>query len=525
MRGLFPSTGPGRLKAARVVVSLAFFGLTALVFLDLGNVIPPALTGGILYLQFVPSLLAFAHGVGLGAVGWLVVAALTVLFGRVYCSTICPLGTFQDMVGFSAGKRRGFHFSPAGKHRYAILAATALLLLSGSGLLLNLLDPFSAFGRILADLVRPAVVVGNNLAAAALEQFGHYTVSRKQWASLTPVALGVAATTLAVVGWLAARRGRLYCNTICPLGAFLGLGARVSWLGLGIDHDRCTRCGRCEGVCKAECIDLEGRGIDAARCVACFNCLAVCPGGAVRFENRWRRAAAVREDQGRRDFLLHSGVSLLGLAGLTQNNATIMQSRPTTIPEAVTGPVCPPGSVSVERFTSICTACHLCVSVCPSRVLSPSVLEFGPSGVMQPRLDFRASYCNYECTLCTQVCPTGAILPLPPEEKKRTQLGVARFIKGNCIVVTDNTACGACSEHCPTKAVRMVPYPNPLGRPLVIPEVHADYCVGCGACEHACPTKPFKAICVDGNAVHANSKKPEPQALEIRTDDTGDFPF
>jgi ferredoxin len=515
----------GHLKAARVALSLVFFGLTALVFLDLGAVSPPAFTGGILYLQFVPSLLAFVHGAALGAAGWLFVAALTVLFGRVYCSTVCPLGTLQDAIGFVAGKRRRFHLRPGGTLRYAIVAVTALLLIGGSGLLLNLLDPFSAFGRILVDLVRPAVIVTNNIVAAALEQFGHYAVSRKQWAVLTPLAVGVAATTLVVVGWLAARRGRLYCNTVCPVGTLLGLVSRVSWLRLGINHDRCSKCRRCERVCKAGCIDLENMKVDTGRCVACCNCLAACPEGAVHFENRWRRVPPVRADQGRRDFFLHSGVSLLGLAGLVETNATVLQSKPTTIPEAVTGPVSPPGSVSIERFTSICTACHLCVSVCPSRVLSPSVFEFGPSGMMQPRLNFRASYCNYECTLCTQVCPTGAILPLAPEEKKRTQLGVARFIKENCIVLTDNTNCGACSEHCPTKAVRMVPYPNLLNRPLVIPEVHADYCVGCGACEYACPTKPFKAICVDGNPVHGKSKKPEPRALEIKIDETGDFPF
>ncbi len=515
----------GHLKAVRVALSLAFFGLTALVFLDLGNVIPPVVIDGILYLQFVPSLVAFVHGAALGAAGWLIVAALTVLFGRVYCSTVCPLGTLQDTIGFKAGKRRRYRFRPAGTLRYAILAVTALLFIGGSGLLLNLLDPFSASGRILADLVRPAVIVANNVIAASLEHFGQYAVSRKQWANLVPLAVGVAATTLVAVGWLAAKRGRLYCNTVCPVGTLLGLVSRISWLGLGIDHDRCTRCRRCERVCKAGCIDLEDMRVDTGRCVACWNCLAACPEGAVHFENRWRRAPLVRTDQGRRDFFLHSGVSVLGLAGLVETNATVLQSRPTTVPEAVTGPVSPPGSVSVERFTSICTACHLCVSVCPSRVLSPSTLEFGPSGLLQPRLDFGASYCNYECTLCTQVCPTGAILPLAPEEKKRTQLGVARFIKENCIVFTDNTNCGACSEHCPTKAVRMVPYPNLLNRPLVIPEVFADYCVGCGACEYACPTKPFKAICVDGNPVHAKSKKPEPRALEIKIDATEDFPF
>jgi len=516
---------PGHLKPVRVALSLVFFGLTALVFLDLGNVVPPSLTEGILYLQFVPSMLAFMHGAALGAAGWLVVAGLTVFFGRVYCSSVCPLGTLQDAVSFTAGKRRGHRFRPAGSLRYAIAAITALLLVGGSGLLLNLLDPFSAFGRILADLVRPAVVVTNNLAALALEQFGQYAISRKQWAVLTPHAVGVAATTLLAVGWLAARRGRLYCNTVCPVGTLLGLVSRISWLGLGIDPDRCTKCRRCERVCKAGCIDLARMRVDAARCVACYNCLAACPEGAVHLENRWRRGPVVRADQGRRDFLLHSGVSLLGLAGLVETNATVLQSRPTTIPEAVTGPVSPPGSVSIERFTSLCTACHLCVSVCPSQVLSPSILEFGPSGMLQPRLDFRASYCNYECTLCSQVCPTGAILPLAAKEKKRTQLGVARFIKENCVVFTDNTACGACSEHCPTKAVRMVPYPNPQNRPLLIPEVHADYCVGCGACEHACPTRPFKAICVDGNPVHARSKKPEPTAPEIKINDTEDFPF
>jgi ferredoxin len=515
----------GHLKTVRVVLSLGFFGLTALVFLDLASVIPPWFTGGILYLQFIPSLLAFMHGAALGAAGWLFVAALTVLFGRIYCSTVCPLGTLQDAIGFSAGKRRKFHFRPAGTLRYAIATVTALLLVGGSGLLLNLLDPFSAFGRILADLVRPAVIMTNNVVAAVLEQFGHYAVSRKQWAVLTPLAVGVAATTLVAVGWLAARRGRLYCNTVCPVGTLLGLVSRISWMGLGIDHDRCTKCGRCVRVCKAGCIDLARMRLDAGRCVACYNCLAACPEGAVHFENRWRRVPAVQADQGRRDFLLHSGVSLLGLTGLVENNATVLQSRPTTIPEAVTGPVSPPGSISIERFTSLCTACHLCVSVCPSRVLSPSLLEFGPSGLMQPRLDFRASYCNFECTLCSQVCPTGAILPLIPEDKKRTQLGVTRFIKENCVVVTDNTNCGACSEHCPTKAVRMVPYPNPLNRALFIPEVHADYCIGCGACEHACPTKPFKAICVDGNPVHARSKKPEPTAPEIKINDTEDFPF
>ncbi len=517
------------LKRLRIGVSVVFFGLIALVFLDFGNMIPTSFTRGLLYPQFIPSLLQFLHGAAFGAAGCLVVVMSAALFGRIYCSTVCPLGTLQDVIAFAARRRRkrpGFRFArPDRWLRYCIATAAILLLMAGSGLLLNLLDPFSACGRILVDLVRPAVVVINNIAAAMLEQFGVYELSRKQWAVLTPVAVGVAAATLGFVGWLAATRGRLYCNTVCPVGTLLGLVARISWLRVGIDPNACTQCKRCERVCKAGCIDLRNMAVDSSRCVGCCNCLAACPEGAVRFENGWRRVAAEQLDRGRRAFLVHSGVSLLGLAGLAETNATVLQSKPTTVPEAVTGPVSPPGSVSIDRFTVVCTACHLCVSVCPSRVLSPSLLEFGPSGMLQPRLNFRAAHCNYECTLCSEVCPTGAILPLAKEEKKLTQLGVARFIKANCVVFTDSTNCGACSEHCPTKAVQMVPYPNPLNRKLVIPAVDPDYCIGCGACEHACPTKPFKAICVDGNPVHKRARKPKPATAETKIDATADFPF
>lgn len=107
----------------------------------------------------------------------------------------------------------------------------------------------------------------------------------------------------------------------------------------------------------------------------------------------------------------------------------------------------PPGAGSIARFNQICTACSLCVSACPTQVL-------------QPFMDYETRYCNFDCHKCAEACPTGAILPLPMEEKQRTQLGVAIFVKHNCIVHTDGTDCGACSEHYPTKAVKMVPYKN-----------------------------------------------------------------
>jgi ferredoxin len=513
-----------RLKRLRVAVSLAFLAATALLFLDFGNRFA-GFAPGVLFLQFAPSLLKYIETASLGAAGFVAVLLVTLLFGRVYCSSVCPLGTLQDAVGFAA-RRRAFRFrEPGTALRHGLLAATAVLAVAGAGVLLNLLDPYSAFGRIVANLVRPAVIAVGNVLAAALEQFGVYALARERWAVPGPLSAGVAMGTLLLVAWLAASRGRLYCNAVCPVGTLLGLVARVSWVRIGIEAKACTRCRKCEAVCKAGCIDLSSMTVDASRCVACFNCLAACPHGAVGFRNAWARGApAAGTDPGRRKFLLRSGVSLLGVAGLAEPNATVLQSRPTTVPEAVTTPVSPPGSVSIERFTSLCTACHLCVSACPTRVLTPSLLEFGPLGVMQPRLNNRAGFCNYDCTVCGQVCPTGAILPQAPAEKKITQLGLAVFIRDNCVVHTDRTSCGACSEHCPTKAVRMVPYQNPLNKPLLIPEVDPQTCIGCGACEHACPTRPFRAIFVEGNAVHRRAKKPVVRKVEM-PGDGGEFPF
>jgi len=195
--------------------------------------------------------------------------------------------------------------------------------------------------------------------------------------------------------------------------------------------------------------------------------------------------------------------------------------KDSTVPEEKEFPVTPPGSLSIRNFTHNCTACSLCVSACPSDVLQPSFNEYGLTGMMQPHMDYHTGYCNFECIRCTEVCPTGSILPVPEDEKKRIQMGIAKFVKENCIVETEKTDCGACSEHCPTKAVKMVPYEE---GDLLIPEVTDDICVGCGACEFACPTTPFKAIYIDGHSIHEIAKEPEEEELEKPVGEE-EFPF
>lgn len=529
------------LKLVRVVLAMAMLLGTAFLFVDLDHALAPKAARSVLWLQFVPSLLQFVRGAALWSVGFVVVLGLTVLCGRVYCSTICPLGTLQDLFGRAPGSRRKFRFSqPRNGLRYMVLGLVVALALAGSGLLLNLLDPFSLFGRIMADLARPAVITVNNLLAMLFEQFGLYTVVRREWAVLTPVAVAVSALLLSGMYWLVRGHGRLWCTALCPVGALLGLLSAASWLRIRLNREACVACGRCERVCKAGCIDVRTLRVDTSRCVMCGNCLTVCREDAVEFGRAWKaEPPAGTATADRRNFLVRALLTVGGLAGWPDGSAQaqdpppaagsvstkkpVPASRPTTIVETRTCPVSPPGSVGVERFSSICTGCHLCVSACPSQVLSPAVLEYGSDGLLQPRLNFHAGYCNYDCTACSQVCPTGAILPIALPDKKLTQLGRAVFVRENCVVVTDETNCGACSEHCPTKAVHMVPYAGRTGRPLVIPEVTADICVGCGACEHACPTRPYRAIFVDGNAVHQRARKPV--VLKLETPQTEDFPF
>jgi len=205
---------------------------------------------------------------------------------------------------------------------------------------------------------------------------------------------------------------------------------------------------------------------------------------------------------------------------LSPNSNNKKETIPASVQINRQHPVTPPGALGQARFNSICTACHLCVSACPTQVLQPNYFLYGLNGFLQPRMDYITSFCNFECTLCGEVCPTGAILPLIKEEKKLIQIGKSNFVKENCIVYTKNTACGACSEHCPTKAVNMVRYKDKL----TIPEVNNKICVGCGACEYACPTDP-KSIYVEGNPVHLTAEKPKDVKIEKKIDYKEEFPF
>ncbi len=511
------------LRTIRIVISVFLFVLALFMFIDLTGILPPWAVNVLTSPQLIPAIVKIASG---GAVfGLAAVVILTVLFGRVYCSTICPLGTLQDFfsrLNRKRNSRRRFRFRPRNTLlHYGLLALTGALALGGSLALLNLLDPFSNFGRLAGTLVRPIAVLANNGMAGLLGIAHVYAVFSVPLRVPSPGALVLTSVFAGAVFAMSFLRGRLFCNTLCPAGALLGLMARFSAFKIVIDKKACKDCGLCEKVCKSECIDSRNMRVDFSACVGCFDCFDACPTVGLRYAGHRRRTRDVPApgvDRRRRSILQGSaGAALMLLPG----SDTLRSALPVPSGKSRSKlPISPPGSGSIERFTSRCTACHLCVGACPTQVLSPSFLAYGAGGFLQPRMDYSVSPCNYDCVLCGQVCPSGAILPLAADAKKLVQIGKARFVREDCIVITKKTECGACSEHCPTKAVHMVKTDG-----LFLPEVNDELCIGCGSCEHPCPSTPDKAIYVESNPVHLAAKKPESKKAEPRVNSGAEFPF
>ena len=516
------------LKKIRVIISLTFFVSISILFLDYGNILSPKFTNYFTFLQFIPSILKFIGLFGISASGFIIVIILTLTAGRVYCSTICPLGTLQDLFSFiqkRINKKNYFTKSKSYKIlRYSLLGLVIISFLAGGLSFINLLDPYSNFGRIITMILKPALISLHNFTSSVLIKNKIYLLTPveiygvKSYLLLFPIAF------LSLVAYMSLKKGRLYCNTVCPVGTLLGLLSKYSLFKIEIVKENCISCKLCERVCKGGCIDRTDKAADFERCVCCYNCLTVCPTNGISLKFRFNQTETnqVKEtDYNKRKFIVNIFSFLIGLSGFSFAQRKIVSKLPSKVLINKKFPVSPPGSLSLEHFTERCTACQLCVSSCPSQVIQPSFLEYGFLGMMQPRMDYNVSFCNYDCIICGQVCPSGAIMPIKLEKKKLTQLGKTKFIKENCIVYTEKTDCGACWEHCPTKAVNMVPYTNNL----LIPEVSEEYCIGCGACEFSCPVKPYKAIYVEGNPVHLAAKKKVVKKIEEKVDYKQDFPF
>ena len=486
------------LRKIRIALAVLFFIGITLLLVGIGQ----QWWGWMAKLQFLPSCLA-GNFIVIGGI-----LLLTLLFGRIYCSVICPLGIFQDVViwirrqvGLVANKINVKRFQKAAqarkegketgpvstikpevKHfkfnkerrivRYSVLALTLIAIFTGIQLFVALIEPYSAYGRMV-----------RSIAGLAEGQ------------SIVPVLLIVAAVTLVIMAVSAWVWGRAWCSNVCPVGSVLGLVSRFSLFKIRIDESKCAECGRCGRGCKAACLDTETRTIDYSRCIDCFDCIGRCKENAISFGLKPKEKENKEDSQGRRAFIattaLVLGAGSIAHAQEKRKDGGLAEVADKQVPER-SGRLVPPGAESAEDFYSKCTACQLCVANCPNGVLRPST---DIKHLLQPEMGYEKGFCRPECTVCGDVCPAGAIRPVSKEEKLSIHIGFAKVNDELCI------GCAKCSTICPTGAILMV---TEDGKKLAT--VVDTQCIGCGKCEFLCPVRPISAITVNGLEEHRHDE-------------------
>ena len=490
------------LKKLRVALAVVFWVGITLLLLDFTGVLHHYL-GWMAKIQFLPAVLALNVSVIVGLV------LLTLVFGRVYCSVICPLGVFQDAVSHlgTLGKKQPYHHRK--EHpwlRYGVWVLFVVCLVAGIQAAVAFLAPYSAYGRMVQELLQPIYLWGNNLLALIAERVGSYAFYEKEvWMRSLPTFI-IALVTFGIIIALAFRGGRTYCNDICPIGTTLSFFSRFAMFRPVIDTEKCKHCKACEHHCKASCIAIgkESAQIDYSRCVDCFDCIGACKFDALKYRFAWgKKKETAQADNGRRAFMTGTAVALgaAALKGVEARAQEIAKKTdggfarvlPKQAPEREV-PLTPPGSRSVKDFYRHCTGCQLCVAECPNNVLRPSTdLEH----LMQPQMSYEKGFCRPECTRCSELCPAGAIEKITREEKTQYHIGTAQVNPELCLMATGKSACGKCSQACPSGAIKLVAYGENR-----IPAIAEEVCTGCGACEYLCPVRPISAITVNGKYQH-----------------------
>lgn len=496
------------------------FILLTLLFLDVTGTLHRWF-GSLAKIQFLPAVLSL---------NFIVIAILliiTLIFGRIYCSVICPLGILQDIISWfrsKFGKKAKYSWSKEKKWlRYGLLAIFIIALIAGVQSFVALLAPYSSFGRIAENLFSPIYLWGNNLLAWIAARADSYAFYPKEvWLKSLPTFI-IAAVTLIVLIILAWRGGRTYCNTICPVGTTLSFLSRFSAFRPMIDGSKCKVCHKCEKNCKASCISLKDYDVDYSRCVTCFNCISSCKFDAMKYRFAWKPSSEKQEkksekqekklkkadindvDMSKRAFIVSSLMVLSSISfgkgqeKLRKGYARISGKK---APERTVS-LTPFGSGSAKNFYSHCTACQLCVANCPDKVLRPSG---DLARLMQPEMSYERGYCRPECVKCSEVCPAGAIIRINSEEKKHIQIGLAEVEYSLCFAYEKGAKCGLCAKKCPTEAITMVSEEQTEAsgnkKKVRMPVVDGDRCIGCGACEFYCPARPISAITVNGREIH-----------------------
>lgn len=356
----------------------------------------------------------------------------TFLFGRIYCSTLCPLGLFQEFCLFLFQHKK----LPQQKNRpakYFIAALTFGTLFGGTACIMRYIDPYTIFGS-----------------------------------AISKTTLGIILITL--IALLTILKGRYFCTNICPIGTLLGLISRHAIYKITIQADSCVACGLCAQKCPAGCIDYKNKTIDNETCIKCFKCLSLCHNHGLSYSRttskKTNRTPAFSPS--RRRFLI--GTAAAATLAVAYKAGIKLSSDIAKIVKTV---LLPPGAGSSERFANKCLNCNLCVENCPMKIIKKADPAFPAV-----HLDYGKNYCSYNCNTCSKVCPSGAIRHLTLKEKRKTQIGLAHVNPDICI------QCGLCVRECPRSAITK--------QPGDFPNINHDICIGCGACQAVCPVSAIK---------------------------------
>lgn len=486
-------TGGNMPKIFRRIVACFVLSLMTLLFCGADDTVRA-------YLAWLPEWQVVPAVLGLNLLVLIVLGMLTILLGRVYCSVICPLGIFQDVISWLSGRLgkvgRRFSYQREKKQmRWIALILFLSFFVAGLPSWAMLAEPYSAFGRMAANLFDPLV----RLIGA-----GNCAVGFGLGAFL------VAVITFCVVAVCAWSGGRVYCNSVCPVGTVLGVLSRFALFRPVIDRSKCIRCGRCASQCKASCLDYKNGCVEMNRCVVCLNCLASCREGAIALRPFWKAIRSEEisrgrtqspqvSDPSRRHFLRMSVRAFVAVPVLTNRGGGSVFGNGVRGKASRHAAVLPAGAGNWSDFVARCTGCHLCVVNCPQGVLRPSD---DWQMFMQPSLTYECGFCPPECNVCSQVCPTEAIHPVTVEEKSSVRVGRAVWTADRCLVLSEGRACGNCARHCPSGAIYMKLSDPNNPHSLRIPAVDDALCIGCGACEYYCLASPLRAMRVEGFEKH-----------------------
>lgn len=492
-------------KYIRIAIASVVFVIITAGFLNINGI--QNISHVFLRTQFTPALVSAFTGC-IAALAILLI--ITILFGRVYCSFLCPLGIFQDIIiriydfirkKANKGKRpKKTYTAPHNILRYTILAIIAITLVAGFTYPLALLDPYSNYGRISGQIFGYAVNGISNILSGIFP--AHFYV--KDYVTLSVFSFIYSSLFLLAIIAFSAFKGRLYCNTICPVGTFLGAVSGISLFKPAIDKEKCVKCTLCASNCKSNCINLQTKEIDATRCVSCYNCLSSCKRGGVKIAPTWLKKKK-EDDAFKRDIenkeRRNAIIAMGGFAAAVAARSLIFPKKHYFAKGgefSENTPIMPPGAGNLTAFKDACTACHACIAACPEKIIRPASFEYGIDGIMLPTIKYNNGSCRYDCNKCSHTCPHGALEHISLETKQKTQIALATYNPTTCIINTEGFRCGACSRNCPTGAISMVEGAEGDGKR--IPSINPSLCIGCGACSEVCPAMP-KAISIEGTII------------------------